>query len=271
MSPTERRTDPAVITDSNLKLALYAGTGHQTRIRTPQAYYDCSVHSKARFTTCRVVICAFDRIPLPTLASPAPHNTEHCSTLSLWTGRLFLWLFRWKVVGDLPPDRHMVIVAAPHTSTMDGFVMLAVSWYWGVRLRWLVKHSLFKSIASWALLRSGAIPVDRNAPGGLVQGLVARFTNQTALTLAIPPSGTRSRQEYWRSGFYHVAHSAGVPLVLSFVDYRTRTTGVGPTLHLSGNVKADMDKIRAFYAPITARYPDQAGIPRLREEDEAEA
>lgn len=202
------------------------------------------------------------------MTSPALHNTEPCSRLSLLTGRLFLKLFRWKVTGELPAGKHMVIVAAPHTSNMDGFVMLAVSWYWGVRLRWLVKHSLFVPGVAWALRRSGAIAVDRSAPGGLVQSLVDRFAAEPALALAIPPSGTRSRQDYWRSGFYHVAERANVPLVLSFVDYRTRTTGVGPAMHLTGNVKADMDAIREFYAPVTARHPQQAGTPRLREEDE---
>ena len=200
--------------------------------------------------------------------SHAAHDTEPCWRFSTLVGRIFLKLIGWRVVGELPPDRHMLIVAAPHTSNLDGFIMLAAAWHLGVHMRWLVKETLFVPGIAWALRASGAIPVNRAGPGGLVESLAARFAETPALTLVIPPTGTRSRREYWRSGFYHVARAANVPVVLAFADYGTRRTGVGPTLRLTGDIRADMDVIRAFYAPIQARFPLQSGPSRLKEEAE---
>jgi len=84
--------------------------------------------------------------------------------------------------------------------------------------------------------------------------------------LAIAPDGTRSARDYWRSGFYHIARAADVPLVLSFLDWGTHRAGIGPTMALSGNVGADMDRIRAFYAGMVGRHPEQTSRVRLREE-----
>ena len=203
------------------------------------------------------------------MASPnTAHNTEPCWRFSTFVGRLFLCLIGWRVVGELPADRHMVIVAAPHTSNLDGFIMLAAAWHLGVHMRWLVKETLFVPGVAWALRASGAIPVDRSGTGGMVQALVKRLAETSCLALVIPPTGTRSYRDYWRSGFYHVARTANVPVVLAFADYGTRQTGVGPTIHLTGDVRADMEAIRGFYTHIQARYPDQCGPARLREEDE---
>jgi 1-acyl-sn-glycerol-3-phosphate acyltransferase len=93
------------------------------------------------------------------------------------------------------------------------------------------------------------------------------FREGAPLALAIAPDGTRSARDYWRSGFYHIARAADVPLVLSFLDWGARRAGIGPTLALTGDIAADMGHIRAFYAGMVGRYPEQTSRIRLREED----
>jgi 1-acyl-sn-glycerol-3-phosphate acyltransferase len=105
----------------------------------------------------------------------------------------------------------------------------------------------------------GGIPIDRRAPRGLVGQIVEEFRRRDRLIVTITPEGTRGPTDRWRSGFYRIATEAGVPIVPGFVDYANKRAGFGPPLYPSGNVKADMDVLRAFYADKTGKFPDHAG------------
>lgn len=145
--------------------------------------------------------------------------------------------------------------------------MLAVAYALGVKPSWLGKRELFRWPFGWVLRRLGGVPVDRRARQGLVGEAVARFAEAEHLFLVIPPSGTRARAAHWKSGFYQVALGATVPIVCAYLDYHERVGGIGLVLTPSGNVRADMDRIRAFYAPKRGKYPTQATPVRLREEE----
>jgi 1-acyl-sn-glycerol-3-phosphate acyltransferase len=182
-------------------------------------------------------------------------------------GRLFLRVFGWRVAGTLGECQRAVVIAAPHTSSWDLPFMLAVSYVLGVQPSWLGKRELFRWPFGWALRRLGGIPVDRGARQGVVGEAVARFAESRRLFLVVPPSGTRARATHWKSGFYHVASGAGVPIVCAYLDYHERVGGVGLVLAPSGDLRADMDRIRAFYASKRGKYPEQATPVRLREEE----
>lgn len=186
-------------------------------------------------------------------------------------GRLYLRACGWRVAGALPPCRHAVVVAAPHTSNWDLPYMLAVAWALGVRPSWLGKRELFRAPFGWILRRLGGVPVDRGARQGLVGEAVARFAEVDHLLLVIPPSGTRARAPHWKSGFYHVARGAHVPIVCAYLDYRERVGGIGLVLTPTGDMRADMDRIRTFYASKQGKYPAQMTPVRLREEEEIDA
>jgi 1-acyl-sn-glycerol-3-phosphate acyltransferase len=181
---------------------------------------------------------------------------------------LVLKLGGWTPEGDPPDLPRYVIVAAPHTSWWDGLWMVAMSWFWGLHIRWIVKGSLGGGPIGWILSSLGAVPVERSTPQGQVTALANVIKKHREILLAIAPEGTRARREHWRSGFYHIAREAGVPLCLSYLDYGRRRGGFGPSFTLTGNVKADMDVIRAFYGDMQGCYPDKFTPPHLREEDE---
>ena len=183
-------------------------------------------------------------------------------------GHLFLALFGWRVEGTLPDAPKAVAIAAPHTSNWDLPFMLAVSYVVGVKPSWLGKREMFRGPLGWLLRRLGGIPVDRGARSNLVQQAIASFGESKRLFLVIPPSGTRSRAPYWKSGFYHIARGAGVPLICTFLDYRRKVGGIGPMVLATGDVARDMQVIRDFYDSVTAKYPDRITPTRLREEDE---
>ena len=115
---------------------------------------------------------------------------------------------------------------------------------------------------------NGGIPVDRSTPAGVVDALVRRIRDGDVFGLVVTPEGTRGGVAYWKSGFYRIAREAGLPVTLGYVDRTTMTTGLGPTLPLTGDVGADMDAIRAFYADKSGMRPALRVEPRLREEDD---
>lgn len=175
---------------------------------------------------------------------------------------------KW-TIGHPPPrlDKY-VAVAAPHTEWWDGFWMLCFAWWWGLRINWLAKNSVMRWPVAGLLRRTGVVPVDRSAPQGLVGQIVEQFEQRERLVLSIPPEGTRVRREYWKSGFYHIARQADVPVCLSYLDYAKRVAGFGPCFRLTGDVRADMDRIREFYAGISGKIPENFTPPRLREEED---
>jgi 1-acyl-sn-glycerol-3-phosphate acyltransferase len=191
-------------------------------------------------------------------------------TLRRWFARLLLRLGGWTIGGAPPKLDKYVIIAAPHTSWWDGVWMLAFAWWWGIDLAWMGKASLTKGPLGWIPRRVGVIPVDRSAPQGLVAQVVAQFEARDSLLLAIPPEGTRGRRDYWKSGFYQIARVAKLPLCMSYLDYSRREAGFGPCLEVSGDMVADMDRVRAYYEVSWAKYPDLFTPPRLREEEVVE-
>lgn len=183
-------------------------------------------------------------------------------------GRIFLRLFRYRVVGAPPTEPVSVVVAAPHTSNWDFPLMLSIAWVHGLSPAWLGKKEMFWGPLAPLYRKMGGIAVDRQNPAGLVDSLVARARSGRRLILVIPPEGTRSKKTYWKSGFRRIARDADIPIVLAFVGGPGRTCGFGPTIIPSADVQADMDQVRAFYADKGGVRPKCFTPPLLREEEQ---
>ena len=182
--------------------------------------------------------------------------------------RIFLYLTGWEAVGTKVADKKIVLVAGPHTSNWDLAYLLAITCVKDVKVSWLGKHSMFWWPLGPILRALGGVPIRRDRPMQAVEQIVRAFDEAETLCLAITPEGTRSAARYWKSGFHRIARAAGVPIQLAFADYAQRRGGFGPSFMPSDDVRADMDKIRTFFADVVARHPDQFGEIRLREEDE---
>ncbi len=188
--------------------------------------------------------------------------------LSRLVRRLILRLYRWKgwtLEGGTPAGLKYVIAGAPHTSNWDFVFFLGATWQLGIRPRFMGKTSLFR----WPLRRfmrdMGGVPVDRTASHNYVDQVVAQFAANSDFRLVIAPEGSRGGSGRWRSGFYHIALGAGVPVVPAWVDYATMRGGLGPPIALSGNMAADMARIAAFYRSKMPHHPKLAGLYGMAE------
>jgi len=180
--------------------------------------------------------------------------------------RGILRIFGWRVVGVVPPIDKMIVIGAPHTSNWDFPLALLTASALRIKIRWLGKHSLFKWPVRWLMRLLGGIPVDRNHPGGVVGDARQAFETENRLVLAIAPEGTRSPQERWKSGFYRIARSAGVPVLLAAFDGARKEVRIGPAIDLSDDARRDMDRIRAFYEEIRGVKEGNESQMRLAEE-----
>lgn len=181
------------------------------------------------------------------------------------------WAFsRWKLVSEPAPDRPTVLIGAPHTSNWDFVFMLAISWRLDMHIRWFGKESLFRGWKGPIMRRLGGIAVNRAAPSGVVPEVLERIRSGEVFGLVVTPDGTRKGHTHWKSGFYRIAREAQLPVTLGYVDRTTMTTGLGPTIELSGDVPKDMDRIRAYYADKSGYKPEHRVEPRLRDELAAE-
>lgn len=183
----------------------------------------------------------------------------------------FMKVTGWTLVIEELPKK-VLVVGAPHTSNWDALYMLAAFWTLGRTPHFLVKDSVVKIPVFGALVRAlGGIAVDRSASNGMVGSLIERLASEDDFIVAITPKGTRGKREFWKSGFYRIALEADIPVELGFVDSTTKTFGWSASLRLTGDVKADMEKIRAFYVDKVGIKPELTCTARLRAEDDEAA
>ena len=182
-------------------------------------------------------------------------------------GKFVLSVSGWKIAGTLPEREKYVLIAAPHTSNWDLVYMLAIAFVLDMRINWMGKDSLFKPPFGFLLKWLGGVAIDRSKTNNVVQAMADEFTTRDRLILAVPPSGTRGRRDFWKSGFYHIARTAQVPIVMGYLDYATKTGGFGPNHLVPGDdLVSDMNEIRAFYGTLQGKFPEKVSPARLRDE-----
>ena len=209
----------------------------------------------------------------PALTNPAGLHIDHAGPrVPRWgilLGRVLCWWMGWKPVGDYPTVPKALFLASPHTSLWDGIIMVSIAWAMGVRLSWITKKETVRFPLRRFMTFFGAVPVDRTKRSDTVAQVAEQFKERRGMYLAIAPAGTRKKRDYWKSGFYHMARQANVPIICGYLDYARKEGGIRDIVVLTGDVAADMDRIRGVYAGIEACYPELQTRIRLRGEDEA--
>lgn len=199
-----------------------------------------------------------------------PSTDPRRTLLSRAVRRVLLALFAWKgwrLAGERPAARKFVIVGAPHTTNWDFVFFIGATHHFGVQPSFIGKDTLFR----WPLTRfmkdMGGVPVDRSRRGDYVRQVVAEFARRDELALVVAPEGTRSSDGHWRSGFWHIARGAGVPIVPAWVDNTRMVGGLGPAVETSDDYMADLGRLGDFYRTVM---PDHPRFARLGLEGESD-
>ncbi len=184
-------------------------------------------------------------------------DTPILKTILHYQALALLRIFGWRREGTIPAHRKFVVISAPHTSNWDLPLGLLFAFAFRIKVFWMGKDSLFHGPFGGIMKWLGGIPVDRGRSTGMVDRSIAAFREREKMVLIIAPEGTRTRALRWRTGFYHIAQGAGVPIVLGFLDYGRKRGGIGPVIQPSGDLEADMKLMRDFYSQITPKHPER--------------
>lgn len=175
--------------------------------------------------------------------------------------RLVLRLIGWKIEGEIPKEvKKCVILAAPHTSNWDFVIGRLSYWSLQVPVKFLIKKEAFDHPLGFLVKKMGGIPVDRHKSTHMVEQVAELFNKNEILNVIITPEGTRKLVTNWKRGFYFIALRAKVPIVMGFVDYKTKQGGFGPVLYPTGDYDADLKIIEAFYRTKTAKHPEKFSL-----------
>ena len=183
-------------------------------------------------------------------------------------GRLIFWMIGWSVDENLPPEaERAVCLAAPHTTNWDFFFVIIGFWVLGVPMKVAIKDDWTKFPFGILVNSLGGLGINR-APKSdpskgpsQVEQMVSFFDQMDRIALVIAPEGTRRRTTKWKTGFYHIASKAQVPLIFGYVDYARKVAGIHTkALHLSGDIEQDMAVILSFYKTIAGKNPDQFAL-----------
>ncbi|MEJ2487040.1 MAG: 1-acyl-sn-glycerol-3-phosphate acyltransferase [Anaerolineales bacterium] len=182
-----------------------------------------------------------------------------------WVGRSISKLKGWTIEYTVPDDPKVVIIFYPHTSNIDVLHAIPAAFAIGLKPNWLAKKELFWGPLRGFFLKLGAVPIDRHHKENKVDLIVDAIQQADRVVLALSPEGTRSRTEFWRSGFYHIANKLQIPIHFGFIDYPSKRIGVHPGFVPTGDIEADLEKIRAFYKDKRGKHPENVGPIKFRD------
>jgi len=174
--------------------------------------------------------------------------------------RISLKMRGWKLQGEPPTAAKYVLIAVPHTSNWDFPLALAIAYVYGFDMHWMGKESLFRGWRGPIMRWMGGIPITRSSSNNVVAQTIEAFNAADSLVVAVPPEGTRSKVDKWRTGFYYIALGAKVPIALAFLDYKRKIGGFLSTFHPTGDVEKDIANIRGRYSGISGKYASQCTV-----------
>lgn len=169
---------------------------------------------------------------------------------------MILKLLGWKLDERAPDISRYVMIAYPHTSNWDFVLGMLAKWGMGLPVNWVAKHSMFWGPFRPMFIAMGGVPLNREKTTGFIQKNVELFAQRENFILGLMPEGTRSKTDHWKTGFYHIAHGANVPIALAYLDYKNKVIGIGDVMKATGDICTDFEIIKDFYKNKTGYRPE---------------
>ncbi len=183
---------------------------------------------------------------------PSAPRTDHPVMRAM--ARALLRLFGWKLIGTFPDVPRVLIIAAPHSSAWDAVWGLLIKVAIGLEIEFMAKREIFFFPLGWLLRLLGGVPVDRRAANGVVGATVQAMQSKPVCWVVLAPEGTRRRADRWKTGFWHIARQANVPVCCLYLHYPEKTFGIGPLVEMTDDMNADIARLRDYYAPFQGKH-----------------
>jgi len=182
-----------------------------------------------------------------TIETVAPENMPLMGNrFTKWLGRSLLRLAGWRLVGEVPNQKKIMLAFTPHTSNWDFIIAMLCVLGFGVKLSYLMKKEAFfwPMAGTWKWL--GGIPTDRSAPGGVVEQLNNWYENHEHCWVAITPEGTRGSVQKWKTGFLRIAQRADVPVVILGIDSVGKRVVLDSVHYSEGDFEREAEELKAY-------------------------
>ncbi|MCY7293957.1 1-acyl-sn-glycerol-3-phosphate acyltransferase [Alteromonas sp. a30] len=187
------------------------------------------------------------------------------NAFSVSIGVLTLKLLGWRLQGEFPNEKKVILVVAPHTSNWDFVLGLAFMFALRLNASFMAKSDLFVGPLKLIMKGLGGIAIKRHRAHGVVAQMADRFEQSDALVLALAPEGTRRLVPRWKTGFLQIAARANVPILLIGLDYKRKCLLVGPCKRISNdaNIEDELQQVLEFYSAISGKYPENCDTTGL--------
>ena len=193
------------------------------------------------------------------LDDPVPnHFKGRWGRLFQLLGRVVLGVSGWQIIGKIPNEERVLIIAAPHTSNWDFILGIAALFALNVNIKWLGKHSIFLPGIAWLLKWLGGIPVNRENPSSLIDYVVRTVEKEKGLMIGMAPEGSRKKTNRWKSGFLRIAEQTNSKIVFLSIDAPFKTLKIGEIYTPSGDTDRDIDFVMNYYKQFKGINPEQS-------------
>lgn len=188
------------------------------------------------------------------------YNTPILRPIVVALCRFCLKILGWKLQGEPPAALKYVLIGAPHTSNWDFPLALSMAFLYRIDMYWMGKDALFTGWRRPIMRWLGGIPINRLSSNNIVAQTIEAFNKNDRFIVAIPPEGTRSKVDKWKTGFYYIALGANVPIALAFLDYKRKAGGFLSTFYPTGDIENDITEIRSYYVGISGKYTSKCTV-----------
>lgn len=193
---------------------------------------------------------------IPSISEQLPQRGNR---FSKWLGRVLMRTMHWHIEGVPCQNNKVLFVMAPHTSSWDFFTNFGVYLALGLDGSWFIADNYARGIVGRFLKFFGAVKIDRRQNNDVVTQIVNEIRQRDKFILALFPEGTRKPVAKWKTGFWHIAKQANMPVQLIAVDFSKRATVFGPVMELSAEIENDLKTMQEYFRPVMAKYPERVG------------
>ena len=173
-----------------------------------------------------------------------------------YIGTTLLSVTGWRVEGEIPDMKKLLVVFAPHTSNWDFVYGMAMVLSLKIKIYWLGKHTIFKKGFRRLLKSLGGIPVNRGDSTNIIKDITAFANQEGGFLIGLSPEGTRKRVENWKSGFLRMANSLECPILLVGIDYPSKVIKFTDLFYPTGDNQRDIDYLKKYYKDFIGKIPE---------------